>query len=1508
MSTGLTIGGWIAQAFIQTLVDKASSFFLQHSRQSYDLAHDLRQLSSSLKTARAVLCRAQRKGTANKHDDLARLAAQLRDAVYDAEDLLGDLDYEALRRKIEEGEAVDPATFSPSSPADIFEGKLREVGDRLDRIAKELQDFLNSDHDQMLPVKRERETETSSFLTMPKVFGREDEKETIVELLLSGSGGVTLSVLPIIGAVGVGKTTLAQYVYNDPRVSEHFNLKMWVCVSHSFDVKRLTKQMIESATGEMQADLSLDSLQVILQRKVMRRRFLLVLDDVRREDDSEEWRMLCAPLRQGCQGSKILVTTRSRRVAGVMGTKKPMHLRGLSDDDCWKFLKSRAFGPEGLAVPSDLEAIGTSMAAKLKGSPTAATSLAGRLSRLNGRTGFGEWRRIMNKEMWESQQDGIMEPLPSSYQYLPGHLKQCFSFCSIFPKEYPFNQRELVGVWMAQGFIAPRENTQMEDDGHRIAELKDLSQIQERLHIKNLENIQSEEDACQAKLDNKEYVDELFLEWSPSRSNFAFDTEVLEGLRPHRNLKQLEIKHYGGERSPSWLHRNLLPYISKLHIENCPNLKEILCLPSVLTELRLVDLGLDTLPRLWDEGSSGVGSSSHGSGSIKSSSLSKLHVERFPRLTSLEQWLLPLHLPVIKSIQIIDCEELLSVPPESFESFVHLEDLNISNCPQLTCTGTLGLPLSIKRFMLDACGGLDNSLPTCLESLTSLTVMKLYKCQHITYLPRWILGGLTSLESLYISDCPAIFSLRGLEALTSLKNLTILKCYGLKIYEPLMSSDALKMWVCVSNDPFDVKRLTREILESATENERSNSTSLTNLDSLQVILKEKVMSKRYLLVLDDVWNENGREWERLHAPLKYGLQGSMILVTTRSPKVVEVMTGTLEPIFLNGLPEDVYRKFFKTCAFGLEDSEDRPETEEIPEQIAAKLKGSPLAAKTLGGLLNSNMDVRHRRTIMNSEIWELQQNENDIMPALRLSCKYLPFHWKRCFSICSIYPQDYNFNARELADLWIAQGFIVAPQANLLLEDVRNRHLRDLTSRRLDAEDELVSKVTDIGKLTNLQYLNYFKVQKEHGHRIDELKNLKQLRGSLHIEKLENVESREDACQANLDNKEYIDNLILQWSRDRNTCTGSIGFSVDIEVIEDLKPHRNLKSLSIRRYGGDKLPSWLQAQTLPCLNALSLVDCPSITDLPCVSLFLKKLNLINLRLKSLPILWGEGSIHQGIYARGSNSIRGSALTELNVRWCQNLTSFEEWLLPERLPSIKIIHVIGCIELVSLPVERFKDFISLQKLSIEHCPNLTSSKKLELNPSIKVLKLKSCGEVERSLPGCLQNLTSLIKLEICRCLHLESLPGQLLQHMRALKVLRITFCPELRSIGGLDALISLESLTIFGCPKLTEFEPLPSDHEVQRKDKSIFNLDIEKTVILKQPFLQRLYQSSITADIVTWANIPPSLTHTRVSRDHIITGERLADFPNSNRFWRVSSYVDRTAREAHSVAETSALKP
>ena len=87
--------------------------------------------------------------------------------------------------------------------------------------------------------------------------------------------------MPIIGIGGVGKTTLAQLVYNDERVERYFDKRIWVCVSESFDVIRLTREILEHTCDDQYTCITnLNRLQVILQEKLMENRFLLVLDDV----------------------------------------------------------------------------------------------------------------------------------------------------------------------------------------------------------------------------------------------------------------------------------------------------------------------------------------------------------------------------------------------------------------------------------------------------------------------------------------------------------------------------------------------------------------------------------------------------------------------------------------------------------------------------------------------------------------------------------------------------------------------------------------------------------------------------------------------------------------------------------------------------------------------------------------------------------------------------------------------------------------------------------------------------------------------------------------------------------------------------------------------------------------------------------------------------------------------------------------------------------------------------
>ncbi|XP_044391652.1 uncharacterized protein [Triticum aestivum] len=262
---------------------------------------------------------------------------------------------------------------------------------------------------------------------------------------------------------------------------------------------------------------------------------------------------------------------------------------------------------------------------------------------------------------------------------------------------------------------------------------------------------------------------------------------------------------------------------------------------------------------------------------------------------------------------------------------------------------------------------------------------------------------------------------------------------------PLVKSHfKIIIWICVSDD-FDVKRLTKEAIESCT----GKKTKTDNLNSLQIVLSGTLSNERFLIVLDDMWDnalkEDGMCWKKFCAPLKNVLQGSMMLVTTRSQKVSELV-HTMEPIILEGLKDDVFWNFFKLCVFGSESSNDFPDLEDIGREILPKLKGSPLAAKTLGRMLQSDLHTSHWNSILDSELWALDQEATDIVPALRLSYMYLPFHLKKCFSFCAVYPKDKQFEKDSLAEIWAAEGF-VKRQGVIPVQDIGCQYFNDLLNR-----------------------------------------------------------------------------------------------------------------------------------------------------------------------------------------------------------------------------------------------------------------------------------------------------------------------------------------------------------------------------------------------------------------------------------------------------------------------------
>ncbi|XP_062114876.1 putative disease resistance RPP13-like protein 1 [Humulus lupulus] len=265
---------------------------------------------------------------------------------------------------------------------------------------------------------------------------------------------------------GMGKTTLAQLAYNDDKVKEHFELKVWICVSVPFDILRIMKAIIEGVTSKKYDYENLDVLRYRLNEALEGKKFLFVLDDVWNENDAM-WAALKSCFESGSSGSKIIVTTRSQVVASVMATGKIYYLNELSDEDSWQLFAKYVFGEN--VDPNDyqvLQVIGREIVKKCRGFPLA-IKFVGRL--LHAERDPKKWEEILNSAIWEESYERGGYVLPAlwlSYCHLPAHLNQCFVYCSIFPKDYEFDREKLILLWMAEGFLQVDEQSKkMEEVG-----------------------------------------------------------------------------------------------------------------------------------------------------------------------------------------------------------------------------------------------------------------------------------------------------------------------------------------------------------------------------------------------------------------------------------------------------------------------------------------------------------------------------------------------------------------------------------------------------------------------------------------------------------------------------------------------------------------------------------------------------------------------------------------------------------------------------------------------------------------------------------------------------------------------------------------------------------------------------------------------------------------------------------------------------------------------------------
>ncbi|XP_057447612.1 putative disease resistance protein RGA3 [Lotus japonicus] len=460
----------MAEAVLEIALENLSSLIQKELGLFLGSDQEFKRLSSTLTAIKATLEDAEeRQFTEKAIKDWLR---KLKDAAYVLDDILDECATEAL--EMENGgfmcglsDKVQSSCLSSFHPKHVvfrrrIAKKMKRISERLDEISDERSRFHLTE---MVTQKRAEWRQTTSIIAQPQVYGRDEDKDKIVDFLVGDSSSFEdLAVYPILGLGGLGKTTLAQLIFNHERVVNHFKQRIWVCVSEDFSLKRMTKAIIESASGHACEDLDLDPLQRKLIDLLQGRRYLIVLDDVW-DDEQENWLRLKSLLIHGGKGASILVTTRLQKVAAIMGTIPPYELSMLSDDNCWELFKQRAFGPNEVER-AELVGIGKEIVKKCGGVPLAAIALG---SLLRFKREEKEWLCVKESKLWSLQGENFVMPaLRLSYLNLPVKLRQCFSFCALFSKDEIISRQFLIELWMANGLVSSNEMVDAEDIGDEL--------------------------------------------------------------------------------------------------------------------------------------------------------------------------------------------------------------------------------------------------------------------------------------------------------------------------------------------------------------------------------------------------------------------------------------------------------------------------------------------------------------------------------------------------------------------------------------------------------------------------------------------------------------------------------------------------------------------------------------------------------------------------------------------------------------------------------------------------------------------------------------------------------------------------------------------------------------------------------------------------------------------------------------------------------------------------------
>ncbi|KAL2243727.1 UNVERIFIED_CONTAM: putative disease resistance protein [Sesamum indicum] len=399
-------------------------------------------------------------------EEIGVVGRQIADAAADAEEVVDRHIVDQLRFRSEEESHCMAALSSFSQDIDKVTGKLDSLTKELTKMVKE-EWAIDAQEEQCIvsvPVKSPKVLPSSGNKTT--VVGFDEHMDRIVDKLTRGEPN--LQILSIVGMGGIGKTTLAQNIFDHPYTVHYFPKRIWLTISQEYSVREILSSLLHNGKKQESSQTEAELGQRLYQ-SLFGERYLIVMDDVW---SVEAWNDLKLFFPNNGKGSRVMLTTRESSLAISLGSQESYSLDFLNEEKSWNLFCQETFAQKDCPYP-ELAEIGKNIVKSCNGLPLTIVVLSKLLANSN-----------MTREYWESiaknvstfrnskDYEGCLQILSLSYNNLSVHLKPCFLYMSVFPEDSKIRVSKLTKLWIAEGFLKPIRGKSLEEVAKKY--LRDL--------------------------------------------------------------------------------------------------------------------------------------------------------------------------------------------------------------------------------------------------------------------------------------------------------------------------------------------------------------------------------------------------------------------------------------------------------------------------------------------------------------------------------------------------------------------------------------------------------------------------------------------------------------------------------------------------------------------------------------------------------------------------------------------------------------------------------------------------------------------------------------------------------------------------------------------------------------------------------------------------------------------------------------------------------------------------